>query len=75
MLLNTKLEPYLWIAISITAFMEIYVKKTSQLKQRKNKVLRIRDVYPGSEFFPSRIPDSGSKRFRIPGFKLSEIPA
>ncbi len=26
----------------------------------------IRDVYPGSEFFASRIPDPGSKRFRIP---------
>jgi hypothetical protein len=34
-------------------------------------VLRIRDVYPGSEFFPSRIPDPGSKRFpiRIKEFK------
>jgi hypothetical protein len=33
-----------------------------------NTVLRIRDVYPdpGSEFFPSRIPDPGSKGFRIP---------
>ncbi len=26
-------------------------------------MLRIRDVYPGSEFFPSRILDLGSKRF------------
>ncbi len=31
-------------------------------------VLRIRDVYPGSEFFPSRIPDPGSKRFPDPGY-------
>jgi hypothetical protein len=31
-------------------------------------VLRIRDVYPGFRIrrFPSRIPDPGSKRFRIP---------
>ncbi len=29
-------------------------------------VLRIRDVYPGSEFFPSRIPDPGSKFFPDP---------
>ncbi len=29
-------------------------------------VLWIRDVYPGSEFFPSRIPDPGSKRFPDP---------
>jgi len=31
-------------------------------------VLRIRDVYPGSQFFPSRIPDLGSAffPFRIP---------
>jgi hypothetical protein len=28
-------------------------------------VLRIRDVYPGTEFFPSRILDQGSKRLRI----------
>ncbi len=27
--------------------------------------LRILDVYPGSEFCPSRMPDPGSKRFRI----------
>jgi hypothetical protein len=30
-------------------------------------VLRIRDVYPGSEFFLFRIPDPGSKRFLDPG--------
>jgi hypothetical protein len=30
-------------------------------------VLRIQDVYPGSKFFPSRIPDlAGSKRFPDP---------
>jgi hypothetical protein len=27
---------------------------------------RIRDVYLGSEFFPSRVPDPGSKRFPDP---------
>jgi hypothetical protein len=27
------------------------------------RVLRIRDVYPGSDFFPSRIPDPGSEFF------------
>jgi hypothetical protein len=38
-------------------------------------VLRIRDFYPGSEFFPSRIPDPGQKdsgsriRIRIQEFK------
>jgi hypothetical protein len=26
-----------------------------------NSVLRIRDVYPGSDFFPSRNPDPGSE--------------
>jgi hypothetical protein len=33
-----------------------------------NPVLRIRDVYPRSRIriCPSRIPDPGSKRFRIP---------
>jgi hypothetical protein len=47
-------------------------------------VLRIRDVYPGSDFFPYRIPDpnfshpgSTSKNFsiltKILFFKLSEI--
>jgi hypothetical protein len=30
------------------------------------QVLRIRDVYPGSDFFPYRIPDSGSTRSWIP---------
>ncbi len=30
-------------------------------------VLRIRDVYSWSEFFPSRIPDPGSKIFPDPG--------
>jgi hypothetical protein len=34
--------------------------------RRQQIVLRIRDVYPGSELFPSRIPDPGSKRLRIP---------
>jgi hypothetical protein len=28
-------------------------------------VMRIRDGYPGSEFFPYRVPDPGSKRPRI----------
>ncbi len=30
-------------------------------------MLRTRDVYPWPEFFPSRIPDPGSKRFPDPG--------
>jgi hypothetical protein len=48
-----------------------------QLATRENflghilySVLLIRDVYPGSDFFPSRIPDPGSELFpsRIPDF-------
>ncbi len=31
-------------------------------------VLRIRDVYSGSEFYPSRIPDLGSRVKNIPGY-------
>jgi hypothetical protein len=44
-----------------------------QAKALTRAVLRIRDVYPGSEFFPFRIPernffipDPGSKRFPDP---------
>jgi hypothetical protein len=40
-------------------------------------VLRIRDVYPGSECFPSRVPDPGSafasKNLSILNKKISEI--
>ncbi len=42
------------------------------LEGPKNTVLRIRDVYPGSEFFPSWIQDPGSKRFRDPGSRISD---
>ncbi len=35
----------------------------------KKPMVRIREVYPGSEFFPSRIPDPGSKRFPDPGYE------
>jgi hypothetical protein len=43
----------------------------STFDYRERLLLRIRDVYHGSEFFPSRIqdkkiPDPESKRFRIP---------
>jgi hypothetical protein len=40
------------------------------------QVLRIRDVYPGSDFFPYRIPDSGWTRSRFPdsGSTRSRIP-
>jgi hypothetical protein len=31
------------------------LKRKLQIHIHKNTVLRIRDVYPGSEFFPSRI--------------------
>jgi hypothetical protein len=34
-------------------------------KRYFGSVLRIWDVYPGSEFFSCRIPDPGSKRSRI----------
>jgi hypothetical protein len=37
------LKKYLWINLNFFSF--------------EKSVLRIRDVYPGSEFFPSRIPD------------------
>jgi hypothetical protein len=38
-----------------------YVSALQNLQFKKKSVLRIRDVYPGSEFFPSRIPDTGLK--------------
>jgi hypothetical protein len=34
------------------------------LRNRNSSVLRIRDVYPGSDLFPSQIPDS--KFFKFP---------
>jgi hypothetical protein len=33
-------------------------------------VLQIRDVYPGSEIFPSRIPDPGSRGQKGPGSRI-----
>ncbi len=37
-------------------------------------VLRIRDVYPGSEFFQSRIPADESRVKNIPGSRVKNIP-
>jgi hypothetical protein len=42
-------------AASPKQFMHTALQKT--LKKLLFSVLRIRDVYPGYEFFPSRIPD------------------
>ncbi len=60
--------------ILIRDFMSLLESELTMLFYRKtvtpawNPVLRIRDVYPRSRIriCPSRIPDPGSKRFRIP---------
>jgi hypothetical protein len=45
-----------------------YQEPKKTLYEASKPVLRIRDVYPGSEFFHpgSQIPDQGSKKIRIP---------
>ncbi len=45
----------------------------NNIKCQLQSVLRTRDVYPVSEFFPSRIPDPGSKRFPNPHPHLRTI--
>ncbi len=41
------------------------IKKLAETCNIKISVLRIQDVYPGSEFFPSQIQDPGSRVKKI----------
>ena len=64
-------------AALVLAPLEKVIQQTADYcRQRKvnvNPVLRIRDVYPGSEFFSTRIPD---QNFSIPdpGLEIFSFP-
>ncbi len=49
----------------LVSFCPVFCDLLLSTKVCSQVVLRIQDVYPGSEFSPSWNPDPGSKRFRI----------